>query len=78
MSGFGSNTEFSAAPAPSGGWQPIETAPKDGTRILGFRSGWAEAIGVAFWRCDWEEWRSVPGDYSWNLTHWMPLPEPPK
>lgn len=23
------------APPPSGGWQPIETAPKDGTRFIG-------------------------------------------
>jgi len=73
------------------GWQPIETAPKDGTRVL-------------LWVCDFGRWLCVCGSWDndrhatkpkpyWTHdnarsngirdtranqpTHWMPLPPPP-
>lgn len=64
-------------------WQPIETAPKDGSRILLY---WPKTtripikIIIGNWRGDYwsndllyfdEEKRNCP-------THWMPLPEPPQ
>lgn len=67
-------------------WQPIETAPKDGTPILIF---YEELYGMRRYsiRCwdrgDWataqegwvDEWRQIrPNE---KPTHWMPLPEPP-
>lgn len=61
-------------------WQPIETAPKDGTQILacGFRDG-VPIIRTTRWRtldggleC-WGEFNT----YYWPATHWMPLPKPP-
>jgi hypothetical protein len=57
------------------GWQPIETAPKDGAAILIYHQR-ADAQGVA-----------VPVIGGWFIprggpvkspTHWMPLPEPPQ
>jgi hypothetical protein len=56
-------------------WQPIETAPKDGTLII-------VPGGLAYWRND-EGWHTVTGEdwpgkpIRWEVTHWMPLPEPP-
>lgn len=56
-------------------WQPMETAPKDGTPILGWPF-YSRIDIVVFSR---KKWRSQSSDYvAWTLTHWMPLPEPPR
>lgn len=66
------------------GWQPIETAPRDGTRLLLW---WNERAMISFWadRVGFKGWQPVSGEVlnvgnraMWNPTHWMPLPEPPK
>lgn len=59
------------------GWQPIETAPKDGTKILGTNGEWLHTIY-------WSNYRHTDDNY-WNsggipfrdATHWMPLPAAP-
>ena len=65
----------------------METAPKDGTRVLAYwpavlggdNAGWAttwwatNAGGLSFWESPWEY-----GNKHTAPTHWMPLPEPPK
>ena len=60
-------------------WQPIETAPKDGTEILTIRSNGyirnAKWYDNPFGRKD-----TVIDDADgkwWSVTHWMPLPSPP-
>ena len=73
------------------GWQPIETAPKDGTFVLlyGIRSHWQgprangprpRKLGEPSVRQGhWSSGLWQTGDLSrWEApTHWMPLPEPP-
>lgn len=69
-------------------WQPIETAPRDGTSVLLFLDqsyssvtrhliyiGWAEGIDE-FGSIRWEAEADV--ECGLNPTHWMPLPEPPE
>jgi hypothetical protein len=77
-----------AAPA----WQPIETAPKDGTQVLLWVDG---HVMLSRWYVhylngapnphrapEWEQGEMYGGfgGYMGPLrpTHWMPLPQPPK
>ena len=71
-------------------WQPIETAPKDGTPILVFspyevRTEPTNVIVAKFERHGSQEWwgycenliADVQGMIDPEPTHWMPLPSPP-
>lgn len=58
-------------------WQPIETAPKDGTDILVGFAGQDRPPVVVGWFDDWLEYDSV-NILKGKPTHWMPLPEPPQ
>ncbi|GJH22477.1 hypothetical protein CBA19CS22_38065 [Caballeronia novacaledonica] len=55
-------------------WQPMETAPKDGTRILVRRAEMVEPVTIAYWSM--VECRFVtPITADWHPpTGWMPLP----
>lgn len=60
-------------------WQPIETAPRDGTPILVGCVG--RGVLIATWyermKCFSE---AITGTDLWGAktpTHWMPLPPPP-
>ena len=63
-------------------WQPIETAPKDGTWLLTF-SPQLHARGYKPEIIYWLEGRwvvgrgSTPYHSSISFTHWTPLPAPP-
>lgn len=65
-------------------WQPIETAPKDGTRILIYDPTHYRdpIITIAEYRCG--GWLGEDGGVydccssEYEPTHWMPLPLPPK
>jgi hypothetical protein len=58
-------------------WQPIETAPKDGTRVLIAHTNVWMAVAW-FWPCNmhWTE-DTASGMKLNDPTHWMPLPDPP-
>lgn len=64
-------------------WQPIETAPTDGTVFLGLH-GYKVREAYRVQRDDCEMW--CFGGYSGDVeiapwtkpTHWMPLPLPPE
>lgn len=73
------------------GWQPIETAPKDGSEILVYGGHYdsdlnskpdEEESGVSHVWASKSEAFSICGScyygaYILNPTHWMPLPPPP-
>ncbi len=72
--------------APASAWQPIETAPRDGTRI--FLAGCARgpSVRVGWWgtgrflgakRGYEPTWAASSSDYDFGPTHWQPLPQPP-
>ena len=73
-------------------WQPIETAPKDGTHILACGVSTQEEIGVIAWNEGCGEWRyqadgfdaiESQGDRWCDMcvmsipSHWQPLPTLP-
>lgn len=81
-------------------WQPIETAPKDGTEVdIWVKALWSGRC-AGHWRipnAEWNEERGqwisrfhqdrLPMEYTNEgpdrksarvVTHWMPLPDPPK
>lgn len=68
------------------GWQPIETAPRDGSEVI-LSDG--HSVGAGFWHDGSGCFRAGEGTF-WEMdrgslstarnagaTHWMPLPEPP-
>lgn len=67
-------------------WQPIETAPKDGTKILVINNRGNQAV-VLWGGISAEGWVPMFSDATPNpflnggcgsvCTHWMPLPKPP-
>ena len=59
-----------------GVWMPIESAPLDGTNFLGWEDG---SFWVAWYGWDGNDGKPVfyNGDVSVDITHWMPLPNPP-
>lgn len=67
-------------------WQPIETAPRDGTHILLGGMTYGLPVDVGSWgttdynrkeRTYNKGWTVNPG-YVANPTHWQYLPEPPQ
>lgn len=57
------------------GWQPIETAKKDGTLVLLYEHGRIAEPADGHWYETRQAW-SIDG-WDAHPTHWMPLPEPP-
>ena len=71
-------------------WQPIETAPQDGTAVIGFWSGSRGAVGIvngtnygitAFNPESGEWYDASEADNEevwWRPDFWRPLPDPPR
>lgn len=57
-------------------WEPIETAPKDGTTILLLNSNYAREVLLGCWNESKGEFYSK--DYKMNPTHWMRIPKLPE
>lgn len=56
-------------------WQPIATAPQDGSQILGWYKGWSTPLIVHYYT-GLDRWSTTM-----QPTHWLPwemLPAPPK
>lgn len=83
---------FTAAPAPQAqhplSWQPIETAPKDGTDILLYFGAWGWIRGnwdsqlhhgkpKPYWTNDRLRYLGVTETRANQPTHWMPIPPAP-
>lgn len=61
-------------------WLPVETAPTDRTEILIYSQGNGVAKAAYWGENKWEvqTYTTCCCDYYNDVTHWMPLPEPPK
>ena len=61
-----------------GEWQPIETAPQDGTEILAFAYSDYDAIEIVSWgeRQAWQGWSDREGRIMFP-SWWQPLPDHP-
>lgn len=66
-------------------WQPIETAPRDGTYLCLYAPTRKEPFQCGCWIWETDD-NDDPSDGTWWLgdgreddqpTHWMPLPPPP-
>lgn len=69
-------------------WQPIESAPRDGTRVrlshaLDPNSQKVETFAPTYgvfedgeWQCN-NAFTCIDGYLRWQPTAWMPLPTPP-
>jgi hypothetical protein len=69
--------EMEAQP-PAQVWQPIDTAPKDGTSFLGYWLGGdhdCSMHAVKFFRGGW--WQTNEDYKCREPAYWMPLPPPP-
>lgn len=76
-----------ASPIDAGdrGWRPIETVPTDGTRVMLWVTGnmlSGVRFGSAYRQSKGGKIMVKPeggnGDWSKEITHWQPLPDPPQ
>lgn len=60
-------------------WQPIESAPRDGTTVLLFAPGWdAPKTGWTYGKDEWQDCPYSVARADYAPTHWQPLPPPPQ
>ena len=63
-------------------WQPIETAPKDGSLILGLEKDSdfdRPILWVVFWNQERRKWEEFYDPfYDPDPKHWIPIPDLPE
>ena len=68
-------------------WQPIETAPKDGTEVLLFYPEYTQPVKTGRWehvrhfangKLKWESRKWTSDFDEVTPSYWMPLPPPPE
>lgn len=66
------------ARAEAEGWRSIESAPKDGSKVLIFSP--LEGVMSSYWEYQWQgfPWRNAAELKRQEPTLWKPLPAPPK
>ena len=70
---------LAAAPTPpvsEDRWQPIETAPKDGSKFLAWRRHSTLPL-IVFYNAEYDQYECNDGHLVFSLTHWLPLPKAP-
>jgi hypothetical protein len=55
-------------------WRPAETPPETEGHYLGFDAGHGSC--TAYW--DGAKWKDCFGYHDAPVTHWQPLPQPPR
>jgi hypothetical protein len=60
-------------------WIPCSVRlPENGENALVWDKLSRDVFIGRYYECDGWEIDGYYGDYSWDITHWMPLPEPPE
>ena len=59
-----------------GEWIPVsERLPEEEQRVL----VWSQSNGLHIAYLDlWQQWRDADDNHGKKITHWMPLPKPPR
>ena len=68
--GFKSEEEETESVNP---WKTMESAPRDGTRVLIYIIGFGPQVGNCDPFGEWQFWEGIC-----DPTQWMPIPKPPK
>lgn len=84
---FGADAETAIRVYLKNAWRPIETAPKNGKQFLGYMAeSFSDdpyddySVGPFYYVCWWnsdDRWFETDECGALELSHWMPLPEPP-
>lgn len=59
-------------------WQPIETAPRDGSDCIFFTPKYGGQQTISFLYPNKQRLEMGHNHVAQQFTHWMPLPNPPK
>jgi hypothetical protein len=60
-------------------WKPIETAPKDGRKVVVMTPGYhVRSARYIESLAGWSAWEGSDNDDHLKPTHWMPMPELPR